>query len=111
VKNYLTILSIMVALTAAASFFAFIRVQDVQSQQNAAITVLHAQTKEAIETHRGVCAFRSSLQDQVRSSEKYLRQHPSGAPSLHISAAQIEQSISREKKTIHALRDLNCPHS
>ena len=108
-KPYLMLLTVLVVLNSAGSLVAFLRVQSVQGQQRGSIKTLHRQGREAVETHKGVCAFRDNLKTQARSGEKYLRQHPSGAPSLHISAAQIEQTIAREKKTIHALRDLNCP--
>ena len=72
------------------------------SQQNA------RQAHIADETHAAVCVYRSQLKTELMTGEKYLLQHPNGVPSLHLSAAQLEQTIEREQVAVQGLSGLNC---
>lgn len=75
----------------------------------ATLVYLAKQAQTAGETHRAACTFRANLVQQVQDSEKYLEQHPNGAPSLGISAAQLRQSIGRQRAAANSLSDLHCP--
>lgn len=72
------------------------------------LVVVERNSSEAAATHQAVCQYDRQLQDQVRSSLKYLAQHPAGAPALGISASQIRSGVAKEQAEIQALSDLNC---
>ena len=59
-----------------------------------------AQAKEAL------CILRADLESRVHSSERFLRDHPSGF--LGIPAAVIQSSIAGQRQTMRALSILNC---
>lgn len=66
------------------------------------------EAQDAAETHAAVCTFRGQLVAQLKASQDYLRQHPDGAPALHISAAQLQQTIDREQSAVDSLAELHC---
>lgn len=72
------------------------------------VVAISRQAQDAAETHSAVCAFKTQLVGQIRSSEQYLIKHPDGAPALHLSAASIQQSINKEQATVNSLAGLNC---
>lgn len=53
-----------------------------------------------------LCTFRKDLQERVRQSEGFLREHPQGFAG--IPAATIRQSLEGQKRTIKALQPLAC---
>lgn len=63
---------------------------------------------DAAETHNAVCVYRENLIEQIGNSERYLVTHPNGAPVLGLTAAQIQQSIARERAAADSLSGLNC---
>lgn len=58
--------------------------------------------------HNALCTFRGELQDQVISSEQFLKEHPAGLPGLEISAATIRQGVEKQNLAITALSSLSC---
>jgi hypothetical protein len=72
------------------------------------LIILSSNSEKAAKTYAAVCTYRGELTQQVKASELYLQSHPNGAPVLGISAAQIQQSIDREKAAVESLSDLHC---
>lgn len=54
-----------------------------------------------------VCELRADLERRVRSSTRFLQEHPDGIPG--IPARTIRDSLENQQRTISALRDLKCP--
>lgn len=68
-------------------------------------TISHDQ---AINAHVALCAFKEDLEGRVTSGNAYIKAHPEGIPSLHISAGVLRNSIISEQKTVNSLSTLNC---
>jgi hypothetical protein len=68
-----------------------------------------SQAHRADLVYNGVCTYRQNLVQQVSDTERYLSTHPAGAPSLGISAAQLQSTVDREKAAADSLAGLNCP--
>lgn len=65
--------------------------------------------QQAAATHAAVCAFRDSIARQAEDGQRFLLQHPNGAPSLGLTAEQIQQTIDRQIATVKSLHALDCP--
>lgn len=55
----------------------------------------------------GLCALRSEAKDRLEGTQKYLKEHPEGFPG--ITRAEIIKGLEGPKRTIRALKGLNCP--
>jgi predicted negative regulator of RcsB-dependent stress response len=60
----------------------------------------------AISTNQALCALRFDLEARVENAEQFLVNNPDGIPGL--SAASIQTSIESQRRTIVALRGLDC---
>jgi hypothetical protein len=58
------------------------------------------------ENHRSLCAWRADLEHRVESGIAFQRAHPHGAYGF--SPALIAKSISDQRRTITAFRNLHC---
>lgn len=70
-----------------------------------AVKVTHL-SKQGQEAHAAICTYRSSLERQNASSQKFLLAHPHGIPG--IPASLIRNSIADQQKTINALSTVHC---
>jgi hypothetical protein len=66
----------------------------------------HDLQQVAVQTNTALCTLRGDLKQRVRSSEKFLAEHPNGIPG--ISAATIRSSLSGQKRTVASLAGLQC---
>lgn len=57
-------------------------------------------------TQIALCALRGDLEKRVTTSTQFLIDHPNGVAG--IPAKTIQDGIDNQRRTIHALRDLNC---
>ena len=64
------------------------------------------QLHTASSTHSALCALKTDLVVRVQAGEDFLAEHPDGIPGL--PASLIRNGISNQKKTIEALRGLEC---
>lgn len=62
----------------------------------------------AVETHDSLCALRADVKRRYLSSQDYLEKHPSGAPSLGLTANDIRRSLKSQRTTLEALQSLKC---
>lgn len=62
--------------------------------------------RESARSTVALCSLRKDLEVRIDSSEKFLRDHPRGIPG--ITPALIKDGINNQKRTINALRVLNC---
>ena len=58
--------------------------------------------------HQALCAEKNGYAQQVASTKKYLKQHPDGAPALHLSAGYLRQQIKKEQKQLKAFESVSC---
>lgn len=63
--------------------------------------------EDADRTTGALCALRVDLQSRVDQTETFLLSHPSGFAG--IPRATLNQSLEGQKRTIAALRTLQCP--
>lgn len=61
---------------------------------------------ETSRTKASLCALRGDIETRVHSSEAFLQTHPQGLPG--IPAATIQQSLDGQRRTILALKNLEC---
>lgn len=85
------LLVLMVLAGGSVGFYLFIRSQQIE---------------EGAETHEAVCALKHDLEDRVGLSERFLLQHPRGAPG--IPAVTIRESVRNQQRTISALSVIDC---
>ncbi len=92
----------------------------IQSQQ---IRENHDLIRQLETVRFGVCALRrereaasAELKPQIARAERFLRDHPSGLPSLGVTASQLQASIVAQKTalkleegTVQTLRVVKCP--
>lgn len=57
-------------------------------------------------TNAALCTLRSDLEQRIDDSRQFLEDHPNGIPG--ISAADIQQGITNQQRTIDALSTLEC---
>lgn len=66
----------------------------------------------ASEAHQALCGLKSGYETNLRDSQKYLRNHPNGAPGLGFTAKQVkqqvEQNITRIEIQLKSLRKVKC---
>lgn len=62
--------------------------------------------RETQRTNQALCTFRADLEQRVRSSEKFLAEHPKGIPGIPI--ATIRNSLDNQRRTIDSLNSLHC---
>ena len=62
----------------------------------------------AIQATRALCSLRQGYEGQLKNTKDYLRKHPNGAPALHLSAADLQRSISSLQKQVNDLGDVKC---
>lgn len=72
------------------------------------VFLLLGRAQDAAETHNAVCVYRSNLLEQAHETQKYLLEHPDGAPALGITAAQLQQTLERQRAAAESLAGLNC---
>jgi hypothetical protein len=53
-----------------------------------------------------LCALKADIQRRHDAGVMFLEDHPNGIPG--IPAAALKQSITNQKASLHALRDLDC---
>lgn len=58
-------------------------------------------------TNDALCALRGDLEVRVKGSTDFLVKHPTGIAG--ITAAQIQEGIKNQERTIAALSILDCP--
>jgi hypothetical protein len=71
-----------------------------------ALVQVQVEVQRNKETHLALCALRADLQNRVRSSEEFLRDHPEGFAG--ITAEQIQVQVINQKRTIDAIGFLDC---
>jgi hypothetical protein len=60
-----------------------------------------------VNNNRGsLCALKADIQRRHDAGVMFLEDHPNGIPG--IPAAALKQSITNQKASLHALRDLDC---
>lgn len=69
---------------------------------------LERQARIAVATEHAVCVYRANLIEQARETQHYLLQHPQGAPALGLSAAQLQQTLERQRAAAASLSELQC---
>lgn len=87
---------------------AFVMLAAAVSMMVVCLIILLGQARDASETHAAACSYLANLKEQERASVKYLRLHPNGAPSIGVSAGQLQRSIDREQTAVNSLSGLNC---
>lgn len=60
------------------------------------------------QAHRALCNEKSQYALNIKATRAYLREHPDGAPALHITARQLQNNITNNEKYLTALRDIKC---
>jgi flagellar biosynthesis/type III secretory pathway M-ring protein FliF/YscJ len=63
-------------------------------------------SRESARNRRALCTLRLDLEQRVRFSERYLKDHPHGAPD--IPRKTIVDGIKNQRRTIVALGGLDC---
>lgn len=58
-------------------------------------------------TNRSLCSLRGELEQRVARSEAFLDENPHGVPG--ITPATIRKTIGDTRRTVAALRELDCP--
>lgn len=66
----------------------------------------HALQREEARTSTALCTLRADLKQRVKSSEKFLADHPHGIPG--ITAGTIRASLNGQQRTVKALAGLQC---
>lgn len=61
----------------------------------------------ADDSNQALCTFRHDLENRAEQGQAFLNKHPEGF--LGIPAAQLQQSIDNQQRTIKALVSLSCP--
>lgn len=74
----------------------------------AVIAALYLNYSLATSTNDALCTFQADLERRVETSEDYLAEHPEGIPSLGFSAAEIQNQINNQRRTLDSLSALDC---
>ena len=62
----------------------------------------------AVNNNAAVCKFRADLQARYAAGQKYLNEHPNGAPALGLSYADLKRSVDSQAATLKSLDNLRC---
>lgn len=62
--------------------------------------------QQAAMTAGALCSLRSDLEQRVRSTEDFLRDHPRGIPGIPV--ATLKTSLDGQRRTVNALGSLDC---
>jgi len=61
---------------------------------------------ESARTKHALCVLRGDLETRINSSTKFLQEHPEGIPGIRPKL--IRDGIQNQRRTVNALRSLNC---
>lgn len=61
----------------------------------------------ADQAHHAVCALRQERINGIKSTKKFIHDHPEGIPG--ISRTDLERSIQQQQQTVRAFRFADCP--
>jgi predicted negative regulator of RcsB-dependent stress response len=61
----------------------------------------------AMANQQALCALRNDLERREETTERFLQEHPNGIPG--ISSQQLQESLENQRRTIRALRFIECP--
>lgn len=79
------------------------------SNQRAQLKASQAQLRvDEVHIKSALCATQHELRQRVTSTKGYLRKHPNGIPSLHVSAATLRLQITQAQATLKALSPVDC---
>jgi hypothetical protein len=70
------------------------------------ILLLKRTNHEANQNTRALCALRHDLEQRVSAGGRFLADHPRGIPG--VPAKTLRQSIDGQRRTIRALRSVDC---
>lgn len=114
---YLTVIPLVIVviavLGAAQHFQTNTKTRQLARQNSQRITEIARLSREGVQAHEGICAFKEYLHRQVQASEQFLVDLAGGVrgPIPGITVNDIRAGIERQRQALASLKPVECERS